>query len=419
MTTAATAGVTGSFTCASCRVIFTNVEEQRTHYQSDWHRYNLRRKVADLPPVTDAAFRQKLSSATANLTATTLADEEATRSRECIPCGKTFASAAAFDNHASSRKHRELLQRHQQKHQTAEVFRVLDKTRGETSETGRDRPSLPVLPDNPTEEQLETALKQHVETAPSRLALEDCLFCAMRFESMDMAIDHMRCMHSFYIPDMDFLVNLPGLMRYLADKLSVWHVCLACGSDARQGFPSLEAVRTHMRDKGHNKIRFDDEGSSELADFFDYSTLRQQRSSARANADESLDEDDFTTDEDAEDSEDGLFDEGALILAPDESELILPNGRRLGSRVYRHYYRQHLIPYLDTEVRPNALRPTNPPHPDGTVVRGQHYVPPPRPIDEQEKRDRRAEHKAQKALSLSIGIKANGLQHHYREQLLQ
>ena len=31
-----------------------------------------------------------------------------------------------------------------------------------------------------------------------------------------------------------------------------------------------------MLDKGHNKIRYDDEGSSELADFFDYSTLMRR-----------------------------------------------------------------------------------------------------------------------------------------------
>jgi hypothetical protein len=25
---------------------------QREHYKTDWHRYNLKRKVVDLPPVT-------------------------------------------------------------------------------------------------------------------------------------------------------------------------------------------------------------------------------------------------------------------------------------------------------------------------------------------------------------------------------
>ncbi|NBV84511.1 hypothetical protein EBR57_10405, partial [bacterium] len=105
--------------------------------------------------------------------------------------------------------------------------------------------------------------------------------------------------------------------------------------------------------------------------------------------------------------------------APDESELILPNGARLGARAYRRYYRQNLLPYLDTESRPNALRAINAPRPDGTIVKGQHYVPPPKTLTAQEKRGIKQEQTAHKNLALKMGIKSNGLQHHYREQLLQ
>lgn len=37
--------------CGSCRVQFSNSDQYRTHYQSDWHCYNLKRKVAQLPPL--------------------------------------------------------------------------------------------------------------------------------------------------------------------------------------------------------------------------------------------------------------------------------------------------------------------------------------------------------------------------------
>ena len=41
-----------SFTCISCHVAFKEANIQREHYKTDWHRYNLKRKVVELPPVT-------------------------------------------------------------------------------------------------------------------------------------------------------------------------------------------------------------------------------------------------------------------------------------------------------------------------------------------------------------------------------
>ena len=47
-------------TCISCRVAFSDAEVQRDHYKTEWHRYNLKRKVAELPPVTLENFNDRL-----------------------------------------------------------------------------------------------------------------------------------------------------------------------------------------------------------------------------------------------------------------------------------------------------------------------------------------------------------------------
>lgn len=402
-----------SFTCASCRVIFTSVEEQRQHYQSEWHRYNLRRKVADRPPVTEQAYQLKIQTATVNQTATLEAEEEAAKSRECLACRKTFASAAAFDNHLNSKKHIE----NARKCTNEKVVRIIETT-GSIKSSSLEAEIA--LPENATDADIDAAIEKHMASSKSRLEISDCLYCPSRFESMQECINHMHMSHSFYIPDIDYLKDLPGLMRHLADKVSVWHVCLSCGSESRQPFPSLESVRRHMLDKGHNKIRYDEEGSAELAEFFDYSALISGSRSVAIDSVEAAELDDFVTDDEDESFEnDAEFDDNALILAPDESELILPNGVRLGARAYRRYYRQNLMPYLDQESRPNALRAINAPRPDGTVVRGQHYVPPPKVLSEVEKRGIKQEQWAQKNFALKMGIKGNGLQTYYREQLLQ
>lgn len=48
-------------TCIACRQIFQNIDDQRAHYKTDLHRFNLKRKVASLPPVTEDVFQKKLS----------------------------------------------------------------------------------------------------------------------------------------------------------------------------------------------------------------------------------------------------------------------------------------------------------------------------------------------------------------------
>lgn len=48
------------FTCISCRVAFETADEQRAHFLTDWHRYNMKRRVANLPPVAAASFNEKV-----------------------------------------------------------------------------------------------------------------------------------------------------------------------------------------------------------------------------------------------------------------------------------------------------------------------------------------------------------------------
>lgn len=49
-------------TCMTCKVSFAEGDLQRDHYKTDWHRYNLKRKVAEMAPVTLEVFRQKMST---------------------------------------------------------------------------------------------------------------------------------------------------------------------------------------------------------------------------------------------------------------------------------------------------------------------------------------------------------------------
>ena len=49
----------GSRACNICLgVSFVDVEDQRTHFRSDWHRYNVKVRLNGGEPVTEAQFTQ-------------------------------------------------------------------------------------------------------------------------------------------------------------------------------------------------------------------------------------------------------------------------------------------------------------------------------------------------------------------------
>jgi pre-60S factor REI1 len=85
-------------------VQFPSAEDQREHYRSDWHKYNLKRKVANMPPVTAENFQERLVAQQDK----TLAQQAAENySGKCKACGKTYSSENAYKEHLNSKKHKE------------------------------------------------------------------------------------------------------------------------------------------------------------------------------------------------------------------------------------------------------------------------------------------------------------------------
>jgi len=93
---------TTSLTCISCRLSFKDPEEQKSHYKSDFHRFNLKRKVANLPPVDEQQFGKKVQN---------LRDQEKnsenSQSFFCEVCSKSYSSSNSYSDHLKSKKHLE------------------------------------------------------------------------------------------------------------------------------------------------------------------------------------------------------------------------------------------------------------------------------------------------------------------------
>ncbi|CAG8448733.1 1592_t:CDS:2, partial [Scutellospora calospora] len=172
----------------------------------------------------------------------------------------------------------------------------------------------------------------------------DCLFCTQKSESFEANLTHMTKVHSFFIPELEYLVDLYGLIKFLGEKIAVRNLCLYCNGRGK-GLKSLEAVRQHMIDKGHCKIAYDrDEDIMEVVDFYDFtSSYPVDEEEGWENINDEWED----VEENLDDNRDKFLKSG--LLDEDDTELILPSGARIGHRSLRRYYRQNLRPQEDRE----------------------------------------------------------------------
>ncbi|RDA93718.1 hypothetical protein CP533_0262 [Ophiocordyceps camponoti-saundersi (nom. inval.)] len=299
------------YTCNTCQVAYRNIDLQKGHMKSDWQygsppplypyqaviRYNLKRRVASLPPIASGVFTDKVLQARA---ATTAEADKALFERTCDACAKTYYSENAYRNHLLSHKHKQsLAARRLTDEETASaasstfslgeptaVFRadhvgsdaedefnqVIESL--QRTNVSQQRSSPVKRPSNP---QCFAAEKEEEDngTSPDGTAtvsepswtLKSCLFCNYSSPTVALNISHMERFHGMFIPEKTYLVDLDGLIQHLQHQVGRDHECLTCGKIKSTVF----AVQTHMRDKGHCTIPFSSEEEQlRIGVFYDF-----------------------------------------------------------------------------------------------------------------------------------------------------
>ena len=427
------------YTCFTCAVVFASAELQRAHYKTDWHRYNLKRKVAELPPVTVGDFKQRVF---AQRDADTKARE--CHSHYCEVCKKAFASDKSFESHLRSKKHKD--KQGTAKESDDGISEVTDVTEGTADEalvqTLENLKNLKIeltdvsIGDERERKKIETALqglpqsqqgsvekKQIGEASPKKedavggtaknksadledgglsedsdggpepLDVDECLFCPVVSENMEACLRHMSSAHGFFIPDLDYLVDLKGFVEYLGHKVGEERSCLYCQTGRM--FYSIEAIQHHMVDKAHCKLFFEGDSALEYAEFYDYT-----KSYAKAEEKQG---------ESKEDDEDLPVPDNSLAVNED-LELVLPSGSKLSHRSMKQYYKQRL-PTLE--------------HRTSTVVTrlmAQYRAIGWKGAEGEGGRKRVMDvawrHRMQQKRQMKLSIQANKLQHHFRPQVI-
>ncbi|CAN1185095.1 Cytoplasmic 60S subunit biogenesis factor REI1 homolog 1 [Linum perenne] len=324
-------------TCNSCNQDFQDDAQQKHHYKSDWHRYNLKRKVAGVPGVTEALFLARQSA----LALEKDKSNETPMLYTCVLCGKGYRSPKAHAQHVKSKSH---------------IMKASQATKPEEEET-RIRPLPQRVAEKPPQEEpadiSEESEDEWVEVDPGEVDMnvdgtgasddmdedgdEDddlfdpacCFMCDHENDSIEACMVHMHKQHGFFVPDVEYLKDPKGLLTYLGLKVMRDFMCLYC-NDRRQPFNSTEAVRKHMEAKSHCKVHYgdgDDEEEVELEDFYDYSSSYVDEEGKQLVAS----------------GEEG----STLDLGGSGSELIITTrgdgkiaSKTLGSREFLRYYRQ-------------------------------------------------------------------------------
>uniref|UniRef100_A0A182W009 C2H2-type domain-containing protein n=1 Tax=Anopheles minimus TaxID=112268 RepID=A0A182W009_9DIPT len=387
-----------SFTCLNCGVRFATAEMQREHYKTHWHRYNLKRKLAELPPVTIEEFEKRLIQ---QKTEDAAAQED--QSLYCKACRKVFKSKNAHDNHLDSRKHKDNLQQYlAQSNGTIDtaasstassameaelevsVKSTRAATRAATAAAAETEVDVEMIEDGDSDEWEDVEFENPIER-------NDCIFCPHHSEDLLENVKHMSIVHSFFIPDAEFCVDVEGLLTYLAEKVCRDYICLWCNERGRT-FYSADAVRNHMTEKGHCKMLHEGGALAEYVDFYDYSSSYP-------------------------DHEDGM-DVDAEIETPssldgDEYQLVLPSGNVIGHRSLLRYYKQRINPNRAVVVKKSTQKL----HKVLAQYRSLGWTSTQQEAAARNARDMHVMKRQHAKLMQQVGVKANKLQKHYRPQV--
>lgn len=328
------------YTCVTCSVAFFTAPEQRDHFRSDLHRYNMKRRVANLAPVSAAVFNAKILERRAAMESSEKATQEETG--RCQVCRKTFASENAYRNHMQSRKHRDMVQKQAKMPPSApksEALSNMQAVRNALPEEDEEEEELD------EEAYMERAIERKLAKARRIDPATECMFCSESQASLEASVQHMQHVHGFFVPERKYLTDMAGLLRYLADKVSVGNMCLWCSGHGR-GFHDVHAVQKHMMDKSHCKVAYDtQEDQLELSDFYDFrSSYADYKKADWEDVSETSDDEDGEAvwEQVSDDESDDIPKDNGIRYGDSELELVLPSGARLGHRSLQRYYRQSL-----------------------------------------------------------------------------
>ncbi|CAN7136881.1 unnamed protein product [Brassica rapa subsp. narinosa] len=334
--------------CNSCNKEFEDDSDQKLHYKSEWHRYNLKRKIAGVPGVTEALFEARQTA----IAQQKIKSNEAPLLYTCGVCNKSYRSSKAHEQHLKSKSHVLKASSSSNGEEDKAIIKELPpppprsvekkgpaRLKGLIEEESEESEDEWVEVDSDEDLEGEEDMDEDDEEGSGEDIDEDddmefeldptsCLMCDKKHKTIEKCMVHMHKLHGFFIPDIEYLKDPKGFLTYVGLKVKRDFFCLYC-NELRHPFTSLEAVRKHMEAKSHCKVHYGDGGDeedAELEEFYDYSSSYGNEGENQM----------VVAGESANTVE--LFGGLELVITKREDNKV--TSRTLGSREFMRYYKQ-------------------------------------------------------------------------------
>lgn len=224
--------------CTSCRIQFSSVDLYKPHLLTEFHTYNTKRRMANLDPISEELFqakkacKQHLHRMFNACIEVALNNQSMNNSQmtdnlwKCEPCKKTFKSKEQLEQHKGAKLHKKnekiYLQNNPDMSQSS-----LFKSFQMESKPSSNLISM-IMGSNDNESINSQSIKEEEKVQTALDSLRICLFCNKEHEGFKKCLDHMMIAHSFFIPDVDCVINLKGLLGYIAERIHLGYLCLYC-----------------------------------------------------------------------------------------------------------------------------------------------------------------------------------------------
>ncbi|EJS42611.1 reh1p [Saccharomyces arboricola H-6] len=432
------------FTCNCCVIQFKTSDLQRYHMKTEWHRYNLKRRIANLLPIGAEQFAEKLQisekeqaenqvdefgfpvlkpivNQSNQHNALSVKQKKPIKSKRGRKVGANSLKRNDKDTIVKKKENRSVSP---SESISSQLSNLTVGTENTNTDYGEDTVSEYGFTSDSnyeyatSDEELDTPDRPIDNKENEKISITECIYCGKNSKEVERNVKHMFNEHGLFIPERSYLIDLHGLLEFLIRTIIIDHNCLCCNFHGS----GLESIRAHMGSKRHCRLPYETKEERQLfAPFYDftyeeYSTdeethhgtadISKFSTTPKTECDEEQQEADITLIP----TENGI-NANYTTVSIDESglELTLPTGARLGHRAGQRYYRQNL-PY---QSNPNESRRTVTAA-DRRIISGV--------TEKQYKKGMKKMQQLEKtAINTQIrrDIKRVNFQTHYRDELLQ
>jgi pre-60S factor REI1 len=336
--------------CNTCLASFPSMEVIKDHYRGDWHCFNSKRRAQNLPVLRREQFlelvkahsvpssssstismginrnsangsvRTTLTAASLSLTgpkrmSTTIQHDHSKQQQRVLSPNVSSPSKLNCSTPSSLEKKFDLSETNETAERSSKAENADDVELDEdlaVSESGIEEQ------EEAAEAVTEAINKRNIDYEPV-LGSAISVFDDKSFPTSEEALSYMSLKYGFFLPDMEYMVDLEGMIEYLNEKVKLGNICLFC----QKRFNDGRSTQHHMISKSHCKLTYE-EGvdTEEYEEFYDFSSTY-----------EDLEEEEL--------DENGEIIQNEASTHPTTGELILPDGKILGHRSFRRYYKQY------------------------------------------------------------------------------